>query len=96
MRELAIYARLRLQQIKGIELMTPGRPGLWAGILTIRVPGRAAAELADALARNHRVLVRRLDWPNTTEGALRIAMHIFNSHDDVERLLNGLQVMVRK
>jgi len=95
-RELAIYARLRLQQIKGIELMTPGRPGLWAGILTVRVPGRSAAELADALARNARVLVRRLDWPNTTEGALRISMHIFNSHDDVERLLNGLQLLVRK
>jgi isopenicillin-N epimerase len=95
-RELAIYARLRLQQIKGIELMTPGRPGLWAGILTVRVPGRAASELADALARNARVLIRRLDWPNTTEGALRIAMHIFNSHDDVERLLNGLQILVRK
>ena len=95
-RELAIYARLRLQQIKGIELMTPGRPGLWAGILTVRVPGRAATELADALARNHRVLVRRLDWPETTEGALRMSMHIFNSHDDVERLLNGLQQLVRK
>ena len=32
----------------------------------------------------------------TTEGALRISMHIFNSHDDVERLLNGLQLLVRK
>ncbi|MET0499114.1 MAG: aminotransferase class V-fold PLP-dependent enzyme [Steroidobacteraceae bacterium] len=95
-RELAIYARLRLQQIKGIELMTPGRPGLWAGILTVRAPGRAASEIADTLARVHRVLVRRLDWPGTTEGALRISMHIFNSHDDVERLLNGLQLLVRK
>ena len=65
-RELAIYARLRLQQIKAIELMTPGRPGLWAGILTVRVPGRPAAGLVDALARNHRVRVRRLDWPGTT------------------------------
>ena len=39
-RELAIYARLRLQQLPGIELLTPARPGLWAGILTFRVPGK--------------------------------------------------------
>ena len=26
-RELAIYARLRLQQIAGLELLTPARPG---------------------------------------------------------------------
>jgi isopenicillin-N epimerase len=95
-RELAIYARLRLQQLKKIELLTPGRPGLWGGILSLRVPGRSATELADALVKNHRVYVRRLDWPKTDEGALRISMHIFNSHDDVERLLNGLQVLVGK
>jgi selenocysteine lyase/cysteine desulfurase len=95
-RELAIYARLRLQQLKGIELMTPGRPGLWAGILTLRVPGHTATELADTLVRNHRVYVRPLNWPGTTEGALRISTHIFNSHDDVERLLTALQLLVRK
>jgi selenocysteine lyase/cysteine desulfurase len=95
-RELAIYARLRLQQLKKIELLTPGRPGLWAGILTLRVAGRSATELADTLVRVHRVYVRRLDWPRSDEGALRVSMHIFNSHDDVERLLNGLQLLVGK
>jgi selenocysteine lyase/cysteine desulfurase len=39
-RELAIYARMRLQQIPGIDVLTPGRPGLWAGILSFRVPSR--------------------------------------------------------
>lgn len=95
-RELAIYARLRLQQLTKIELLTPGRPGLWAGILSLRVPGRSAAELADALVKNHRVYVRRLEWPKSDAGALRVSMHIFNSHDDVERLLNGLQSLVGK
>lgn len=94
-RELAIYARLRLQQIKAIQFMTPGRPGLWAGILTLRIPGYSAAALADALLRDHRVYVRPLHWPGTDEGALRVATHIFNSHEDVERLLSGLQLLVR-
>jgi selenocysteine lyase/cysteine desulfurase len=93
-RELAIYARMRLQQVPGIELLTPGRPGLWAGILTFRVPGRRAADIADALMRGNRVYVSSLNWarePRAEEGALRIALHIFNSHDDVEQLLQGLQ-----
>lgn len=89
-RELAIYARMRLQQIPGVELLTPGRPGLWAGILTVRVPSRPNTEIAAALARDHRVYVGSLNWP-AEEGALRLCPHIFNSHDEVERLLQGLQ-----
>ena len=90
-RELAIYARMRLQQIPGIELLTPGRPGLWAGVLTFRVPGRSARDLATFLARGYRVFVRDLQWVGSTEGALRMSAHIYNSHDDIEKLLSGLQ-----
>lgn len=89
-RELAIYARMRLQQIPGIEVLTPGRPGLWAGILTFRAPSRPNADIATALARDNRVYIGSLSWP-AEEGALRICPHIFNSHDEVERLLQGLQ-----
>lgn len=94
-RELAIYTRLRLQQLQGIELLTPARPGLWAGILTFRVPGRSAADIAESVARSHRAYVRDLQWPNSTEGALRISLHIFNSHEDVEKLIQGLQQALR-
>jgi isopenicillin-N epimerase len=89
-RELAIYARMRLQQVPGIDILTPGRPGLWAGILTFRAPSRPNADIAAALARDNRVYVGSLNWP-AEEGALRICPHIFNSHDEVERLLQGLQ-----
>jgi isopenicillin-N epimerase len=94
-RELAIYTRLRLQQLTGIELVTPARPGLWAGILTFRVPGRSATELAATLTRTHRVYVHDVRWPHSEEGALRVSLHIFNSHDDVEKLVQGLQQALR-
>jgi selenocysteine lyase/cysteine desulfurase len=94
-RELAIYARLRLQQLQGIELLTPARPGLWAGILTFRVPGKSAIDLATAVARTHRVHVRALRWPNGAEGALRLSLHVFNTHDDVEKLVQALQQALR-
>jgi selenocysteine lyase/cysteine desulfurase len=89
-RELAIYARLRLQQLPGVELLTPARPGLWGGILTFRTPRGSGAEIATALARDHRVYVRDLVWSGSASGALRVSMHTFNTHDEVEKLIQGL------
>lgn len=94
-RELAIYARLRLQQLPGIELLTPARPGLWAGILTFRVPGKAALDLATAVERTHRVHVRAIRWPGNPEGALRVSLHVFSTHDEVEKLVQALQQALR-
>jgi selenocysteine lyase/cysteine desulfurase len=94
-RELAIYARLRLQQVPGIELLTPARPGLWAGILTFRVPGKSAPDLAAAVERTHRVHIRALRWPNDPGGALRLSLHVFSTHDDVEKLIQALQQALR-
>lgn len=94
-RELAIYARLRLQQLTGIEMLTPARPGLWAGILTFRVPGKQAIDLAAAIERTHRVHVRAVRWPNDAGGALRLSPHIFTAHDDIEKLVQGLQFALR-
>jgi len=94
-RELAIYARLRLQQLTGIEMLTPARPGLWAGILTLRAPGKPAIDLAAAIERSHRAHVRVVRFPNTAEGALRLSPHIYSTHDDIEKLVQGLQLALR-
>jgi selenocysteine lyase/cysteine desulfurase len=94
-RELAIYARLRLQQLSGLELLTPARPGLWAGILTFRTPGKMATDIAAAVERSHRVHVRAIRWPNSADGALRLSLHVFSTHDDVEKLVQGLQLALR-
>jgi selenocysteine lyase/cysteine desulfurase len=94
-RELAIYARLRLQQLTGIEMLTPARPGLWAGILTVRAPGKQAIDLASSIERTYRVHVRAVRWPNDADGALRLSPHIFNTHDDIEKLVQGLQFALR-
>jgi selenocysteine lyase/cysteine desulfurase len=89
-RELAIYARLRLQQLSSVEMLTPARPGLWAGILTLRSAKHVGTDLALSLARGHRVYVRGLEWPESKLGAVRISVHIFNTHDEVEKLQQGL------
>ena len=94
-RELAIYARLRLQQVTGIEMLTPARPGLWAGILTFRAPGKQAIDLASAIERSHRAHVRVVRFPNDAGGALRLSPNIFSTHDDIEKLVQGLQLALR-
>lgn len=94
-RELAIYARLRLQQLPGVDLLTPGRPGLWGGILAFHVPGRSAADITLGLVRGHRVFAREMQWPGASEGAVRVSLHAFNTHDEVDRLFQGLQQVLR-
>lgn len=94
-RELAIYARLRLQQVTGIEMLTPARPGLWAGILTFRTPGKQAIDLAAAIERTHRAHARVVRLPNDEGGALRLSPHIFTTHDDIEKFVQGVQLALR-
>jgi isopenicillin-N epimerase len=94
-RELAIYARLRLQQLPGVELLTPGRPGLWGGILAFHVPGRMAADITLGLVRGHRIFAREMQWPGKSEGAVRISLHAFNTHDEVDKLFAGLQQVLK-
>ena len=94
-RELAIYARMRLQRIPAIEMLTSARPGLWAGILTFRVPGRRSADIASTLALANGVYVRAVKWPNSEAGALRVSLHIFSSADDIEKFGQAMQQIAK-
>lgn len=94
-RELTIYARLRLQQLPGVDLLTPNRPGLWGGILAFHVPGRLASDITLGLVRGHRVFARDMQWPGKSAGAVRISLHAFNTHDEVDKLFAGLQQVLR-
>ena len=51
----------------------------------------AAKDLAAALLRNQRIYVSHLSWPGREEGALRISVHVFNTHEEIDRLIEGLR-----
>jgi selenocysteine lyase/cysteine desulfurase len=89
-RELAIYARLRLQPMSNIQLLTPAEPGMWAGMLSFRPERGSVRELAERLTRNERIAVGAVEHAANGFAAVRLSLHIYNSHDDVERLLRAL------
>ena len=89
-RELVLYARLRLQELNGIEFVTTNAPGLWGGILTFRLPGRVPADVVGALARINRIHFQALTGATANDGALRLSLHMFNSHDEIDRMMQGL------
>jgi isopenicillin-N epimerase len=98
-RELAIYARLRLQALVDFEILTPATPGMWAGILSLLPKRISVQELAQRLKRSNKIVTGIVDHPasigpnleRTPEfSAVRVSLHIYNSHDDVERLVRAL------
>jgi selenocysteine lyase/cysteine desulfurase len=89
-RELALYARVRLQPLHGIEFLTPSHASMWAGVLTLKLQSTASSTLVDALSAD-RITARRVFNPMAAIDAVRISTHIFNSTDDIERLARTLQ-----
>jgi selenocysteine lyase/cysteine desulfurase len=47
------------------------------------------------LTLGHRVYARALAWPQSDLGALRASLHIINTHEEVDRLAQGLERALR-
>lgn len=65
-----------------VELITPGNPEFVAGIIAFRHP-RAEDIHRKLLAKNIHIM--------SHAGRLRVAVHGYNTDEDVDRLLNGLR-----
>ncbi len=94
-RELAWYLRLQLQRVTGLRVLTSAHPQVWAGVVAFQIPGVDSAELARALLTEHRIAVRAIRHAGPGFEAVRAATHVFNSHDDADRLANALNRLIR-
>jgi isopenicillin-N epimerase len=93
-RELAWYLRLELQRLKGIQVLTPAHPSLWAGIVSFSVPGMDGAALAQQLHERERIVVSFVQQPGGIE-LMRAGPHVYNDFGDLDRLSAALRRALR-
>lgn len=86
-RELSSYARLQLQGAN-LQVITPVPGELWNHILVINSRDRNTAEIINYLRRTDQLVIGRTR--NVSNANLRLSFHIYNSFDDIDRLLRGL------
>jgi selenocysteine lyase/cysteine desulfurase len=84
---LATLLKDGLEGMPGVELKTPGAPERSAGLTTFAVPGQSGERLVDYLRREWRVLPRPIALP----GHVRVSTAYFNTDDEIDRLLAGVQ-----
>jgi selenocysteine lyase/cysteine desulfurase len=89
---LALRARLdtALSGVAGLEIVSAREPALASPLLSYRLPERIpAAELHNRLLNAHRVVVKVV--PDNWFNGQRISTHLFNTDEDVDRLVTALR-----
>jgi selenocysteine lyase/cysteine desulfurase len=74
--------------IPGVILETPLPYAKSAGIVTISVPGFTSAGLYASLLDHERILVSPLEHDTSM---IRISTHVFNTDEEIDRLVNGIR-----
>ncbi|BCB88655.1 aminotransferase class V-fold PLP-dependent enzyme [Phytohabitans suffuscus] len=94
MRELAGQVRERLTGRRGLIPVTPDHPALSGGMTAFALPvGTDAAALSLGLWERFRVDVAVIEDPRRP--LIRVSTHFFNTTDDIERLAEALESLLR-
>ena len=84
--------KVALQEIPNLVLETPLSYDDSSGIVTFHVPGLEAGPLSENLEKNEKVLVSPLEF---AAESTRVSSHVFNSEEDMERLISGIRRIQR-
>jgi selenocysteine lyase/cysteine desulfurase len=86
-RELRVRLRTQLEEIDGLTVLTPREEALCGGILTISLEHGDYREVRRIMLEEHDFVLKsgRAEY-----NAIRISTHIFNSEDDVDRMVEAL------
>ena len=84
-----VLSRLKaaLQTVSGMVLDTPREFEKSSGIVTFQIPGQEAATLCSGLLEVEKILVSPVDY---TSERIRVSTHVFNTDEEIERLVAGL------
>jgi selenocysteine lyase/cysteine desulfurase len=97
-RELAARLRARLETVPGVTLLTPADPALASAMLTVTLRKGRAAEIANRLFTEHRIVVKAVPSTLVVQpglaaedyNALRFSTHIFNREADTDAAADAL------
>ena len=88
-RVLELAARLKSGLRKlGVKAVTPADPALSAGVCIIEVPEAKRQELLDRMYHEHGIA-------GSTAGGFRLCPHIYNTHEHVDRAIEGIKRLYR-
>ncbi|MBM3262960.1 MAG: aminotransferase class V-fold PLP-dependent enzyme [candidate division Zixibacteria bacterium] len=82
----------RLEEIPRLVLETPLPYDRSSGIVTFRLPGHESGAVLQSLQENEKILGSSLEFDS--EG-IRLSTHVFNTEEHLERLVSGLQRILR-
>jgi cysteine desulfurase/selenocysteine lyase len=96
-RELTAYTLERLEEVEGLHAFGPIDPDLRGGVVSLELKGIHPHDLAEICDREHvciraghhcaQPLMRAMGVPATA----RASFHVYNTQDDVDRLIAALQ-----
>lgn len=85
---LAQYARARITALTGLPPLSPDSPAWYAQMVALPLPTCDAAQVKARLYGEFRVEVPILVWRNRPH--IRISIQVYNTREDVERLVDAL------
>ena len=80
-----------LSQEQKVEIITPADQQLSCAIASFRVRNKKASEVADYLFKQHRILT--VSRALGEEGCVRVTPSLYNSADDMKRLVAGVKTI---
>jgi cysteine desulfurase/selenocysteine lyase len=96
-RELTAYTLERLEEVEGVHVFGPIDPDARGGVVSLELKGIHPHDLAEICDREHvciraghhcaQPLMREMGVPATA----RASFHVYNNHEDVDRLIAALQ-----
>jgi len=96
-RDLTAYTLDRLEDVEGLRAFGPIDPDLRGGVVSLELKGIHPHDLAEICDREHvciraghhcaQPLMREMGVPATA----RASFHVYNTHEDVDRLIAALQ-----
>jgi selenocysteine lyase/cysteine desulfurase len=81
--------RKALWDIPGLEILTPEHPDMYHSMITFRLEGKIAGDVASSLANEHNLRCREVTERDLN--AVRISWHVYNDENQIGRLVDAVR-----